>query len=142
MNPKTKRTPTLTRSPVKSRAPMSWSRLTGPQVVRLRELPTGMLEDDFQAVVLTAATHYGWMVVHFRRAMQKSGRYSTPMQGHSGSPDLLLARNHTVLNAELKTNTGNLRPEQRQWRDNIGPTWRLWRPRDWSDILAELHPHQ
>ena len=93
---------------------------------------------DFQSVVLTAALHHGWMAVHFRRALQKSGRYSTPVQGMKGSPDLTLARDGIVLLAELKTNTGALRPEQRQWRQHLGNSWRLWRPRDWADILTEL----
>ncbi len=116
----------------------SWASLTGAQVIKLRELPKEMLEDDFQSVVLTAALHHGWMAVHFRRALQKSGRYSTPVQGMKGSPDLTLARDGVVLLAELMTNTGALRPEQRQWRQHLGSSWRLWRPRDWADILTEL----
>lgn len=130
--------PHATSTPSRSRIVRSWSSLTGPQVVKLRELPKDMLEDDFQAVVLTAALHHGWMAVHFRRALQKSARYSTPVQGMKGSPDLTLARDGVVLLAELKTNTGTLRPEQRQWREHLGDAWREWRPRNWAGILFEL----
>jgi len=130
--------PKLRITRARSQTVLAWSKLTGPQVVRIPILPDNMSEDDFQSVVLTAALHHGWLGVHFRRAMQKSGRYSTPVQGKKGSPDLILARDGVVLMAELKTNTGSLRPEQREWRDHLGNAWRLWRPRDWADVLAEL----
>lgn len=125
--------------PAGPRIVRSWSSLTGAQVIKLRELPKDMLEDDFQSVVLTAALHHGWMAVHFRPALQKSGRYSTPVQGKKGSPDLFLARNGIERFAELKSNTGALRPEQKQWKEHISQErYRLWRPRDWADILTEL----
>ncbi|WIX75984.1 hypothetical protein QRX50_31490 [Amycolatopsis carbonis] len=99
-----------------------------------------MTEDQFQDRVMKTAKAYGWMVVHFRKAMRQSGKYSTPVQGDNGSPDLLLARNGVVLWAELKSDTGRLSPEQTEWRDAIGDgCWRLWRPRDWDTlVLPEL----
>lgn len=48
-----------------------------------------------------------------------------------------------LLFVELKSSTGRLRPEQKEWRDVLGlPTnplarWFLWRPQDWLDGTVE-----
>ena len=60
------------------------------------------------------------------------------MQGDRGLPDLVIAKNGRVLLAELKTDTGRLGPGQQDWLDALGPHGRLWRPRDWNDVLADL----
>ncbi|HYQ69087.1 hypothetical protein [Actinophytocola sp.] len=98
-----------------------------------------MTEDVWQAQVIKEAMEQGWMVVHYRKALRQSGGYSTPVQGHKGAPDLLMARAGVVLHVELKTDTGRLSKEQKRWRDEIGPAqWRLWRPRDRDAVWAEL----
>lgn len=98
----------------------------------------GISEAQFQNRVIAAAKLHGWKVSHFRPALQRSGKWSTPVQGHTGFPDLILARDGVVIHAELKTNKGRLNAAQREWAAAIGESYRLWRPRDWEDVLAEL----
>jgi hypothetical protein len=99
-----------------------------------------MTESDFQRRVIQAAHLYGWRVAHFRPAMSRSGRWSTPMEGDRGFPDLVLARGGRVLVAELKTDAGRLGPGQEDWLSALGEHARLWRPRDWQAVLAEIQP--
>ncbi|MDQ0376623.1 VRR-NUC domain-containing protein [Amycolatopsis thermophila] len=118
----------------------TWRKVAPAVLARVPELPKDMLEDDFQYVVMKVAAFCGWMACHFRPAYRKSGGVSTPVQGDKGFPDLQLARNGAVLLVELKTNTKSLSPEQRRWREHLEPSglYRLWRPRDWAAIRAEL----
>lgn len=60
-----------------------------------------------------------------------------------GFPDLLLVGSGGFAFRELKSDTGTLRPEQRQWRDALraaGADWGLWKPCDLASgrIRAEL----
>lgn len=95
-------------------------------------------EADFQRWVIDLAKLHHWRVHHARPVRLPSGRHATPIQGHRGAPDLLLARNGVVILAELKQDGRYPDPEQRAWRDAIGPQWRLWRPADRAVILATL----
>ena len=95
-------------------------------------------EAQFQHRVIGAARVYGWRVNHQRPALTRSGRWSTATQGDIGFPDLVLARGGQVLIVELKTNRGRVSPEQRKWLTELGDLARLWRPRDWDNILDEL----
>ncbi len=95
-------------------------------------------EAQFQRRVIEMARWNGWMVHHVRPALRQSGRVSTPVQGHIGAPDLLLARDGTVIAAELKSDAGRLRPEQRQWLDHLGVHGCVWRPRDSDEVQARL----
>lgn len=97
-----------------------------------------MSEDDFQRRVIHTAKLYGWLVHHARPAFNKSGKFATPIQGHKGAPDLLLARCGVVILAELKRDRGSLTAEQKDWRAETGGHARVWRPRDWPEVLAEL----
>ncbi len=57
-----------------------------------------------------------------------------------GFPDLVLVRK-VVIYAELKSKTGRLTPEQKQWLDaltNAGQDCRVWRPTDWAEIERTL----
>jgi len=94
-------------------------------------------EADYQQRVLDTAVLLGWHVAHFRPARTARG-WRTPMQGQPGFPDLVLARGGTVILAELKTDRGQPKPDQLAWLDALGEHGRLWRPRDWTDVLAEL----
>jgi hypothetical protein len=86
-----------------------------------------------------------WRVVHYRPALRgaaqwqgQTRRWSTPLQGHPGAPDLILARNGVVILAELKRQNGRASPHQRLWLAALGGHGRLWRPSDWAEIEAEL----
>jgi hypothetical protein len=50
----------------------------------------------------------------------------------------VLARDGVLIVPENKTDTGRLRPGQAEWLDALGPHGRLWRPRDWPEVHAEL----
>lgn len=127
-------------SPQQPQVTFNWSNFPVHKLPAIRELPDDMREDDLLSITLNLALHWDWCAVHFRPAMRQSGGYSTPVQGMKGSPDLFLARNGVIIHAELKSNRGSLRPEQRVWRDHLGAAHRLWRPRDWPNIVAELRP--
>lgn len=94
-------------------------------------------EADWQARVIDTAHTYGWRVCHHRPARTRKG-WRTPVQGDAGLPDLILARNGVVLLVELKTDRGRVTAAQRAWLDQLGGHGRLWRPRDWPNVLEEL----
>jgi hypothetical protein len=94
-------------------------------------------EDDLKARVLDLAKLKGWMVVHYRPARTAKG-WRTPLEGDKGCPDIILARRGVVLLVELKSATGGPTKEQRAWLDALGGHARLWKPKDWDDILKEL----
>jgi hypothetical protein len=60
-----------------------------------------------------------------------------------GFPDLFLVGTAGFAFRELKSDTGTMRPEQREWRDDlraVGINWGIWRPCDLDSgrIRAEL----
>lgn len=97
-----------------------------------------MSEADFQRRVIETARLYGWRVCHYQDSTLKSGRYGTAVQGDAGGQDLILARDGVVILAELKSDRGRLQPEQKRWEAAVGAHARVWRPRDWDVVLAEL----
>lgn len=97
-----------------------------------------MSEAELQSMVIQTAELYGWRVHHGRPAMNRSGKWSTPIQGHPGFPDLVLARDGVVLFAELKSRRGRTTPDQDLWLDQLGDHAVLWRPADWPAIQNEL----
>jgi hypothetical protein len=101
-------------------------------------LPLTLSESDFKATVLDYAMLRKWRVSHFRPSINRRGYWSTPLEGHPGCPDLILARNGDVLLAELKSQGGRPTREQRVWLEAAGPCGRLWKPSDWPQILEEL----
>ncbi len=89
-------------------------------------------ERQFLDAVIEAASASGWLVAHFRPAQTEKG-WRTPMQGHPGFPDLVLARDGVVIFAELKSEKGRVSAEQQKW---IAATHGyLWRPSDWKQIV-------
>lgn len=118
-----------------SRPPSGAGKRMGPS---LRTGPIPLSEDDFQSRVIDFARLNGWKVTHFRAVKLPSGRWGTPLQGDAGFPDLALARAGVVILAELKSNTGKPTREQVEWLAAIGPSGRLWSPRDWDSVVAEL----
>ena len=92
-----------------------------------------MTEAQWQRTVTEAATVLGWKVYHTH-----DSRRSAP-----GFPDLVLGHpeQHALIFAELKTDTGRVRPEQREWLDLLrrcGQRAYVWRPREWTDVQTIL----
>lgn len=99
-------------------------------------------ERDFQRTVVELARLTGWRVFHARAAMNERGRWLTPIQGDSGFPDLVLARQGRVIFAELKQVGKRPSPHQRAWLDTLatcaGVEVYVWTPRDWEQIVTTL----
>lgn len=99
-----------------------------------------LTEDDWRDSVLDYAESFGWSVAYFRAGRTAYG-WRTPVGADGkGWPDLTLVRERIVF-AELKRETGELEPEQTEWRDRIlaaGGEWYLWRPRDADRVLEVL----
>lgn len=92
-----------------------------------------MSEDDLKARVIDFAKLHGWKVVHYRPARTGKG-YRTPLEGHPGCPDLILARDSVIIFAELKSQTGRVSPDQKEWLAALGTYGRVWRPSDLKEI--------
>ena len=101
-----------------------------------------VLEKDFQKAVIELAQLLGWRVAHFRaaRAGKDGERWATPVAADGkGFPDLMMVRER-VIYAELKSETGVLSAEQKEWRDWLraaGQAWFCWRPSMWN-ILRDV----
>jgi hypothetical protein len=95
-------------------------------------------EKDFTRTVSEYASLRGWLVAHFRPAMDRHGRWKTPVQGDgTGFPDLVMARAGKVIFAELKTDNGKMTDNQGVWL-YVLPNAYLWRPSDWERIQEIL----
>ena len=85
-------------------------------------------ERAFQAHVERVARLFGWRQYHTH-----DSRRSSP-----GFPDLVLVRNGELCFLELKTETGRVRPEQREWLEELekvpGIVARIIRPSDWQEL--------
>jgi hypothetical protein len=111
--------------------------------MRIEDLPAtaiaqlNPLEHQWTTWVIARAREAGYRTVHFRAAHTAQG-YRTAVQGDSGAPDLLLAREGDVLLAELKKNGSYPRADQREWLRHLGPHGCVWRPRDANQVLERL----
>lgn len=89
-------------------------------------------ERDWQEVVVAYARIKGWFVYHTH-----DSRRSAP-----GFPDLVLVRSGRIVMAELKTETGRIRPDQARWIEALSAvpsiTVRIWRPSQWTDVRDTL----
>ena len=89
-------------------------------------------EKQFQAQVVELARLSGFLVYHTFDSRRSA----------AGFPDLVLVRPPMVLFAELKSEGGRIRPEQREWlaalKDCESVAVRLWRPSDWPKIEETL----
>lgn len=103
----------------------------------MNELRKRLTEAQFTETIIELAKFQGWLVTHFRPAHTEHG-WRTPLQGHKGFPDLVLARRGSVLIAELKTQRGRVTREQERWAEAIGECYRLWRPDDLDQIKEDL----
>lgn len=108
-------------------------------------LAEAMTERALQGAVIHLARALGWKIAHFRPAIDRSGRWTTAMQGDTGYPDLTLIHPECgVVYAELKREKAKPTAAQREWLDAIA---RLrisrvksycWRPSDWLAGRVEL----
>lgn len=73
-------------------------------------------EADFQALIMELAATLGWLCHHDRPSLNRSGRWSTAIDGDPGFPDLVLAKPGRPVHLwEVKTERGRLRPNQQAW---------------------------
>lgn len=109
-----------------------------------RSAPAPVSEAEFLHQVLELATILGWSGAHFRPALTKRG-WRTPVQGPLGAgfPDLVLVhvRKRRILYVELKSDTGKVSADQAAVLAALheaGAETRVWRPRDWDALQADL----
>ena len=68
-------------------------------------------------MVVDVARLSGWRVAHFRAARTAQG-WRTPVTADGdGWPDLVLVRPPRLIFAELKSETGKVKPHQSKWLD-------------------------
>lgn len=99
-------------------------------------------EAQLQSAVIELATLLGWRLVHFRPAIDRSGRWTTPMQGDAGWPDLVLCRPPRLVFLELKSTKGRVTTDQTKWLVALqasGAECAVVRPEHWrSGSLEQL----
>lgn len=118
----------------------------------LRPVPAQFLtisEKQFQAWIVEVLRLGGWRYAHFRPAQTQSRdaagrqRWSTPMSGDVGWPDITIAHRGKgkLLFRELKSEAGKVSPEQVAWIADLragGADAAVWRPRHKHLIEATL----
>jgi len=105
------------------------------------QLRRRMSEDAFQEWVIALAKLHGWRWYHTRLSRRSP----------AGFPDLVLVRDGRLIFAELKSETGHLSPEQREWMADLARVGQrlfmtdpdivrefLWRPSDMEQIERVL----
>lgn len=91
-----------------------------------------MTEAELRASVVHLAHALGWRVFSLPIA-----RTVRPVKDAVGYPDLTLARNGDVLWIELKTDRGQLSPQQEAWRRDL-PAVLVIRPGDLAGLALTL----
>lgn len=98
-------------------------------------------EDQFKNAVVDLAHYRRWLVMHTLPALNAKGRWRTPLQGDKGFLDLVLARAGRVVIAELKSEAGRLKAEQKKWIEALSGgsvEVYVWRPSDMNEIQRIL----
>ena len=104
-------------------------------------------ENDLLKAVIDLAHTFGWMVAHFRPAMNARGQWMTAVQGDgAGFPDLVLVRGLHIKFVELKGPKGRLTEAQEKWLQKLGEASKasayamvyVWKPSDWPAIVKVL----
>ena len=90
-------------------------------------------EKEFQGQVLDLARLSSWLCYHTH-----DSRRSAP-----GFPDLVLVRPPRLVFAELKSEEGRIKPEQKVWLEALSncteaPESHLWRPRNLEEVQQIL----
>ncbi len=94
-----------------------------------------MSEQELEDNLVDMLDTFGFFYHHDRPARTVDGHWKNHFRGQNGFPDWLIIGNRTIF-VELKTEKGQLRPEQRIWFEHLayaGAEVYLWRPRDWLD---------
>lgn len=97
------------------------------KVERLRD----MTEEQLLEAITEAATFLGWRWHHIRRSDKAI------QQGHSGFPDLILAKEGRIYCLELKSGKGQPTPDQLAWLEAL-PSAYLIGPSDLDRVLSVL----
>ena len=100
----------------------------------MRAIAVAMRERELYENVRALALALGWLVYHTYDARRS----------YAGFPDVILVRPPRLVVAELKSERGRLRSEQRVWLEALaacGIETHVWRPSDWLSgaIEAVLH---
>ena len=96
-------------------------------------------EAEFQEFVIDFAELHQWRVWHIAdsRRQVRPGVFVGDTR-FAGFPDLTMVRGQRLIFAELKSETGRIRPAQRQTLDLLravpGVQAGIWRPSDWPDL--------
>ena len=100
-------------------------RARGQGCDRAVEVP--MTEAELKRLIVDLAKRLGWEIHETPQIKPRR-----PVKGQSeGYPDLTLARRHTVLFMELKTDVGKVSDDQWRWGIAL-PEWYVIRPADWN----------
>lgn len=98
-------------------------------------------EEQLQTQIIDEAKLRGWRIQHARPARTDRG-WRTPLQGHPGFPDLVLARRGRLLFWELKRYGAKPRPDQVVWLAELGQVpgveVRVVTPADWEYVRGAL----
>ena len=87
--------------------------------------------------IATVADRHGVLWVYFPD--------SRKVQGHKGSPDLLLCGTHHMILREVKTYGDRMRPDQVRWKYQLlsaGADMNVWTPRDLENGRVEQEIRQ
>lgn len=102
--------------------------------------PPPMSESQLQFTVIDMAKRLGLLVHHCRPAPVRTGKWVTPIQGHTGFVDLVIVGVGGVLYRELKGEKTHPTPEQMRWMgtlDESGQDVAIWRPEHLRDGTVE-----
>lgn len=96
-----------------------------------------------ERTIIEAARIAGWRIHGERTAIRQSGRYSTPIKGHPGFPDLILVRDGELLAVELKRKPNRVEAGQQAWLDALGEVPGVtaivvWVPEQQDAFIASL----
>jgi hypothetical protein len=128
--PERKRTPSGTRAPDGRDTAGRVGENSGREL-----LDSKITEKAFMALVIRYSQLRGWLCFH-----TYDSRRSQP-----GFPDLVLVGHERLIFAELKSEKGRLRKEQKAWLAELEKTDStevyVWRPSDFESVTQILTPH-
>lgn len=117
-------------------------------VVSVDALDENVSEAQFQQAVINLARALNYRPYHHTTAGGKCRECGTRVGGgrivtSKGWPDLVIARADPprLIFAELKSQAGRMRPDQKVWRAILeanGAEYYCWRPSNWNEIVRVL----